>query len=463
VPEDQKPDQGRSLAARIWSSVFRGPVVPGSDRDRKWIVFNTLVLHLRPIRVPASTIRYSHTFGLGGMSLTLVALLMGTGALLMLAFEPSPGGAHGSILSLEGGVLFGRLVRSVHYWSANLVVVVVLLHLLRVFLTGAYRGPRQFNWIVGLSLLACVLTSNFTGYLLPWDQRSYWAVTIVTGMVEYVPVVGDWLQRVIRGGAEIGTSTIITFYTLHTTLVPVGLIVLMALHFWRVRKAGGVVRPDPPDEPGASRPDHVLFLPTLLVREVAVALTLVAVVLVLAIAFPATLGDPANPGMSPNPAKAPWYFMGFQELLLHFDPVFAVVVIPLVVAVALVMLPYLRYGTDLEGRWFLSDTGRRTAVAAAAVGLVAAPVWIVIDEYLVHSGDWLAGIPPVLSYGVLPGAILLGGVTVFYFFVKRRYGTADIESIQAVFILLAVVFAILTLTGVWFRGTGMTLTWPWNT
>jgi quinol-cytochrome oxidoreductase complex cytochrome b subunit len=459
MSERRDPDRDESLPARVWRSVFRGPVLPANDRERKWIVLNTLLFHLRPIRVPAATIRYTHTFGLGGMSLTLALLLMGTGALLMLAYEPSAESAHGSLRSLEGEVLFGRLIRSVHYWSANLIVVVALLHLTRVFLTGAFRGPRQFNWIVGLSLLACVLASSFTGYLLPWDQRSYWAVTIVTGMVDYLPAVGEWLQRVVLGGAEIGTPTIITFYALHTTLIPVSLVALMALHFWRVRKAGGVVRPGLPGEPGSRRPETVLFLPNLLVREVAVALTLIASVLVLAIAFPAALGEPANPGMSPNPAKAPWYFMGFQELLVHFDPVFAVVVIPLTVAAGLLALPYLRCEAPGEGNWFLSDTGRRTAIAAAILALAVTPAWILVDEFYVSRG---AAIPSALSHGVLPLAVVLGTLAGFTVFVKRRYRASASESIQAVFVLLAVAFAVLTLTGVWFRGTGMALAWPWN-
>jgi quinol-cytochrome oxidoreductase complex cytochrome b subunit len=365
-------------------------------------------------------------------------------------------------VSLEADVAFGRLVRSVHHWSADLIVLVVALHMLRVFLTGAFRGPRQFNWIVGLSLLACVVTSSFTGYLLPWDQRAYWAVTIVTSMVEYVPALGDWLQRVVRGGEEIGTPTLIAFYALHTTFVPVALVVLMALHFWRVRKAGGVVRPDSPGETDASRPEHVLFLPHLLVREVAVALTLVACVLLLAMFFPAALGAPANAGMSPNPAKAPWYFMGFQELLLHFDPVFAVVVIPLALAAALLALPYLRCETALGGRWFLSQTGRRTAAAAGLLGLLATPVWIVLGERAARAGPWLSGIPSIVSYGVLPFAALLAALAGFSFFLKRRYAAAPAEVTQAVFVLLAVSFAILTLTGVWFRGEGMALVWPWS-
>jgi hypothetical protein len=163
--------------------------------------------------------------------------------------------------------------------------------------------------------------------------------------------------------------------------------------------------------------------------------------------------------MSPNPAKAPWYFMGLQELLLHFDPVFAVVVIPLTAAAGLLVLPYLRCEAPGEGNWFLSDTGRRTAIAAAILALAVTPAWILVDEFYVSRG---AGIPSALSHGVLPLAVVLGTLAGFTVFVKRRVRASYSESIQAVFVLLAVAFAVLTLTGVWFRGTGMALAWPWN-
>jgi quinol-cytochrome oxidoreductase complex cytochrome b subunit len=163
------------LSGRIWRSVIRGPLYPRDDRDRKWIVVNNLLLHFRPIRLPERSVRYTHTFGLGGMSLVLFLLLAATGILLMFVYEPSPGLAYDSIVSLQRDVFFGKLVRNIHHWSANFLIAVVILHLLRVYLTGAYYAPRQFNWVLGLALLLCVLLSNFTGYLLPWDQLSYWA------------------------------------------------------------------------------------------------------------------------------------------------------------------------------------------------------------------------------------------------------------------------------------------------
>jgi hypothetical protein len=172
VKRDEKSEKRDGLLERIRRSIFRGPVVPTTDRERRWVVFNTLVLHFRPTQLPARTLPWTHTFGLGGMSLVLVLLLFATGMLMMFVYEPSPAGAYGSVAELTDEVAFGRLVRNTHHWSANLLVVIVLLHLLRVYLTVGYHAPRQFNWVVGIGLLLLVLIGNFTGYLLPWDQLS---------------------------------------------------------------------------------------------------------------------------------------------------------------------------------------------------------------------------------------------------------------------------------------------------
>ena len=219
---------------------------------------NSLILHTRPMRVPVKALRYTHTFGLGGMSLVLFLMLISTGLLMIFVYEPSPERAYESILYMQQEILFGRLIRSVHYWSANLLIAVAALHMLRVFLTGAFHAPRQSNWIIGLSLLVLILLSGFTGYLLPWDQISYWAITICTEMLGYMPGIGQTLQRVMIGGAEIGFATVINFYALHTIVVPLLLVGLMTWHFWRVRLAGGVVVPrDPEDDPNVAT-DYVL-------------------------------------------------------------------------------------------------------------------------------------------------------------------------------------------------------------
>lgn len=448
------------LARRIWRSIIRGPFFPRDDRERKWVVVNNLVLHLRPLRLPRQSLRYTHTFGLGGMSLVLFLVLATTGILLMFVYEPSPQGAYDSILMLQNRVVFGQMVRNVHHWSANFLILVAFLHLLRVYFTGGYRGPRQFNWVIGLALLFCIVVSNFTGYLQPWDQLSYWAITICIGMIGYIPWLGEWFQNVIRGGPEVGQSTLINFYTLHTTVIPVAFILLMAWHFWRVRKAHGVVVPRSPGEESETKPEYVLSLPNLLLREVVVALALVASVMLFSLFFDAPLGDAANPGMSPNPAKAPWYFLGIQELLLHFHPLFAVVVIPSLAMAAIILLPYLRYRDDTEGIWFMSRRGRRLSIFAALTALVVTPLLVMLDEYWLDLPAWLPSVPPSVSNGLLPTALIFAALVAFHTAMKRRLSASADEAMQASFVLLAVAFVVLTMTGVWFRGPGMALAWP---
>jgi len=442
--------------------VFRTSLRPESERERKRVVLDHLVLHLRPVRVPVRTLPFTHTFGLGGMSAVLVLTLILSGVLLMFAYEPTPDRAYGSILRLEQEIRFGGFVRGIHHWSANFLIIVVFLHTLRTFFTGAFHGVRQFNWVIGVALLLGVVAANFTGYLLPWDQLSYWAITIVTGMLGYVPLAGEWLQQLARAGTEIGASTLILFYTLHTTVLPVLLVALMAFHFWRVRKARGVVVPYAYGEEPEEKPATTLFVPDLLVREFSVALTLTAIVMVTALLFAAGLGAPANPGMSPNPAKAPWYFMGLQELLLHFHPLFAVVVLPLAGLVALVAIPYLNYGLEQEGPWFLSPRGRQTAAIAAGLALVVTVLWVLLDEFVFDFGNWVPAIPGVISEGLIPVTIGLLFLAVLLRWLRRSAGATKNEVVQAAFSALVTAFLVLTATGIWFRGAGMALVWPWN-
>ena len=453
-PDRQPRDDG--VLRRMWHSVFRGPIVPRTDRERRWVVFNTLVLHLRPTQLPLATMRFSHTFGLGGMSLVLVLLLFATGILMMFVYQPSPAAAYDSITTLRHDVAFGRLVRNAHHWSANLLVGLVLLHLLRVYLTGGYHGSRRFNWVIGIGLLLLVLVANFTGYLLPWDQLSYWAVTISTAMLGYVPAIGGWLQQLARGGAEISDATLIGFFTIHTSVVPALLIVVMAWHFWRVRKSHGVVVPRAEGETPDEKPETVLFLPHLLTREVAVACVLAALIVALAVILNAPLGAEANPGMSPNPAKAPWYFLGFQELLLHLHPVMAVVVIPAAALAFFSLLPYLSARDGIEGVWMMSAIGRRTGLAAVLVGVVATPVLIVADEVLTSPSAATTGLA-----GVVPVVVIAVVVAAFVIVLRRTLGAPREETVQAVVLLLLTALAVLTVTGVWFRGEGMALVWPW--
>ncbi len=435
------------------------PRLATAPPEKKPSGFGMLLLHMHPKTVPREALALDRTFGLGGMAVLLFLVLVSTGLLLLFAYDPSPERAYASIVGLEGRVPFGAFVRAVHHWAANGLILVAFLHLLRVFYTGAFRPPRAFNWVLGLVLLALVASSNFTGYLLPWDQLAYWAVTIGTGMLAYVPLVGEGLQGVLRGGGEVGAKTLSIFFVLHIAVLPILVLLLTAFHFWLVRKAGGVVLPAPPGGAPARR-TLVPVKPDLVVREGVTALVLLAVLLLLAALLPAPLQEQANPGMSPNPAKAPWYFMGAQELLVHLHPSFAVFVVPLLAVAFLVMLPYLRYDEPPSGEWFHSARGRRTAGWAALAALVLTPAYVVAGELFLHWPRLLTFLPPAASNGLVP-MLLWAAVAAGVFLGARKTGGATrTEAVQALFTFLLVAFLVLTATGIFFRGEGMHLAWP---
>ena len=430
-----------------------------TTRDTRPTGFSMLLLHLHPKMVPEEALAFRRTFGLGGAALVCFVLLACTGALLLFAYEPSPERAYESVRALVDGVPFGRFVRNLHHWAATAFLVISLAHLLRVFFAGALVPPRRANWLVGIGLLVAVVASNFTGYLLPWDQLAYWAVTIATGMLDYVPAIGSTLVRMARGGAEIGSRTLAQFFVLHVAILPLLLLTLMSFHFWLVRKAGGVVVPS---RGGAGAPQRQLVpvSPNLLVREGVAALAVLAAIALASAVLDAPLLAKANPGMSPNPAKAPWYFMGLQELLVHLHPAFAVVVVPLAALGALVALPYIAGRETPSGRYFHSAVGARAAALGTAAAVVLAPIAILADERLRLAPAWLPSLPAEIRLGVLPLLAAAGLLAALYLFARARMRASRLESMQAVAAFSFVSLLILTVVGALFRGPGMALVWP---
>jgi len=409
--------------------------------------------------VPVAALPLPRTFGLGGAAAVLFLLLAVTGALLLVVYEPSPERAYGTVVRLVDEVPFGALVRNVHHWAANGLVAITLLHLLRVFYRGGHLPPRRGNWFVGVALLLLVVACAFTGYLLPWDQLAFWAVTIATGMLEYVPLAGGALLRAARGGAEIGPATLARFFVLHVAILPIALLLLLAFHFWLVRKVGGVILPDGVGDRASPRGPLVPTSPHLTQREGAAALVVIATVLLLAPAWNAPLLAQANPGMSPNPAKAPWYFMGVQELLVHLHPSFGAVAVPVLALALLVGLPALAGADRPTGRWFGSARGARHALVAATVAILATATAVLANEPLRRARPWLPSLPPAVRQGLLPlaaAALVLAGVA----WLSRRRGGTRIESVQAAFTFALASFAVLTVVGVFFRGQGMALVLP---
>ena len=207
---------------------------------RQW---TNLLLHMRPVEVPERTLRFSLTWGLGGAATLLLLLLFGTGLLLKFAFEPVPEQAYESVLYLQSQIPFGRLIRNLHRWSGNLLLLAAFLHLLRVFYTGAIDTPRRGNWTIGIGLFALAVLANFTGYLLPWDQIAYWAITIGGNMASFAPLFNTPSQLLLLGGIEVGQNTLLRFYVLHVILMPLVAAIFLAVHFWRIRKDGGISGP----------------------------------------------------------------------------------------------------------------------------------------------------------------------------------------------------------------------------
>jgi quinol-cytochrome oxidoreductase complex cytochrome b subunit len=226
----------------LWRSLFRQPY-PSTSRTRALAVMNNVFLHLHPVRVKKHAVRYTYTFCLGGISFFLFLALTVTGVYLMFFYVPSISRAFQDIQTIENSVAFGSLIRNMHRWAAHLMVLTVFLHMIRVFYHGAYKPPREFNWAIGVLLLFSTLWLSFTGYLLPWDQIAFWAITVGTQMATYAPLFSTQSGFLLLGGIEVGQSTLIRFYVMHVIAFPLVAAILMVVHFWRIRKDGGISGP----------------------------------------------------------------------------------------------------------------------------------------------------------------------------------------------------------------------------
>lgn len=426
------------------------------------MVVDNLVLHLHPTKVPVRTLSWTYTWGLGGLSALLLMLLVITGVFLQMNYTPSPSQAYYDILALRANTWYGDLLRNLHHWSANLLVVAVVLHLLRVFFTGGHRSPRATNWIVGVVMLLLLLAANFTGYLLPWDQLAFWAITVGSSILTYIPLIGEFLSRLLLGGPEVGAETLLNFYALHISLIPISIVMLMSLHFWRVRKDGGLTMPRRVNEEGAPKVERVTTIPYLVRRELVFAVVWLAIIFAWAMLVPAPLEGIANPEISPNPAKAPWYFLGIQELLLHFHPFVGAILIPGMALAALVTLPLFDLSVESTGIYFRSWRGRALSLFAVGMALLLVPAWILADEFLFDWIAWLPGWPSLVTTGVIPLALVLLGLLGLDKFNHKVFHANREERILFVFTFLLVALVILTIVGIFFRGAGMSLVWPWQ-
>ncbi|MBI4903719.1 MAG: cytochrome b N-terminal domain-containing protein [Acidobacteria bacterium] len=376
----------KDLPQNIWTSVFRHSL-PSSELGQAQTSFTNFFLHIHPVKVNRHTLKAGYTLGLGLMSFFLFLILTVSGVLLMFYYVPSTTQAYDRMLDLRGSVAFGTFLRNMHRWGAHGIVAIVFLHMCRVFLTGSYKKPREFNWIIGVLLLLLTLFSSFTGYLLPWDQLAFWAITVGTAIAGYAPLLGEKIKFLLLGDNTVGQEALLRFYVLHVVVLPMVMTLLIAIHFWRIRKDGGLSRPPEADvTPGAERlsvqvvstpqgkqafgfmglvrgpftkvgnvPENTVFSwPNLLVAELFVFILTVAVILVISLLFHAPLEEPVNAMHPPNPAKAPWYFLGLQELV-SYSAFWGGVGIPGLEVLILMLVPYLDRGSGGIGKWFAKE------------------------------------------------------------------------------------------------------------
>ena len=304
--------------------------------------------HLHPPTLPAREARFRYTFGLGGVSIGLFIILGITGALELFYYIPSLEQANSSLQLINLFVPYGQFVRSLHYWSAQALVVTSVLHMLRVVLTGAYKQPRSFNWLLGLSLLVLVLLFDFTGYALRWDEDIAWALMVATNLLKTIPGIGPGLYGLVVGGVEIGRATIVRFYGWHVFGLSIPALFFVGWHVFRVRRDGGISRltSRPKGSPTISRVELVQ-------REVAGALVAAILLLIITLLFPPHLGASANFENLPAEAVAPWLFIWVQQLLRLGPPFQMGVLIPVVLLVILALLPYsLDRNPEGVARWF---------------------------------------------------------------------------------------------------------------
>ena len=323
-----------------------------------------LVAALLHVRIPAE----ARTFYFGGSALFLFGIQVATGTLLALYYKPTPAAAYDSVLSIMSDVSFGWLIRSVHHWAANLMILLVVLHLLRVVSQAAYKYPRELTWVFGIGLFGITMVFGFTGYLLPWDQRAYWATVVGTEIAGFVPVIGEQLLVLLRGGIDVTEATLSRFFGLHVLVLPLALAGLLAVHLTLVHQLG-LANPKRPDPRGREPEGRTTpFFPNYILDELIAWYVLLALLVVLASLFPAGLDDKANALETPVGTKPEWYFLAVYEFL-KLVPRLVGIMVPIVGLGLLAALPFLDRKPEVLARRRKMAVGVATLVLGGAVAL----------------------------------------------------------------------------------------------
>lgn len=365
------------ISAGEFRKMLRGDP-PGRPNPRLKPHSEGFLLHIKPTYYHESVTRFNHTFRLGLLSTYLFFIELITGLLLMIWYAPSPERAYVDMIRLLSNVPFGQFLRDLHRLGAEAMVAIVTAHMVRTYLTGSYKAPRQFTWFTGVILLVVTLFLSFSGYLLPWDQLAFWAVTIGTSMAEAVPpaVVGETVNLLARGAPDIGANGLLRFYLLHVIFLPLILILFFFVHYYKVVHFG-ISLPADEEEVGEDTANRVpadkrvYYLPDVAVDELSF-LTAFTTLSILATVFffQAPLEHIANPQVTPLHTVAPWYFYWLQGMLKIADKFIAGVLVPGVLLVLLATIPYLDFNPSRRGK------DRRVAIVS---GIVAGSMMIVLS------------------------------------------------------------------------------------
>ncbi|MCK6473604.1 MAG: cytochrome b N-terminal domain-containing protein [Planctomycetes bacterium] len=500
----------RELPQTVRYSLIRHGT-PSSDRARSQAVFSNFFLHIQATRVHKHTLKFATTLGLGIIAMAMFLILCISGVLLMVYYKPATDQAYDSLKDIIFVVPTGRMMRNIHRWAAHGMVLVVLLHMARVFFTGSYKGPRQFNWALGMVLLILTLALSFTGYLLPWDQLAYWAITIGANIAQSPREITDALgiteqfdpggmqKTLLLGASSVGQEALIRFYVLHVAVLPVALLLALGVHFWRIRKDGGLARPDDVNEKlGADRREHgreifpalqqadakptrtyglmamvrgkspavdrgpehtVPAWPNLFYAEMAVAMFSTAVIVALAYFLDAPLKERANPSVPENPAKAPWYFLGLQEMV-SYSAFMGGVGIPSIVVIGLGLIPYL----DREERpndvgvWFGGPEGRKVCLLSLLFSVLSC---VAILAFTVKYGwlrNWIPSISQLWITAFNPGTLFVGLYAAWSLLILKRTNSTRMAAL-ALFTCFIVSFFILTYFATFLRGPNWDFYW----
>jgi quinol-cytochrome oxidoreductase complex cytochrome b subunit len=334
---------------------------------------NALAAALLHVPIPVG----ARTFYLGGITMFLFGVQVVTGTLLALYYKPTPDTAYDSVIFITSDVTFGWLIRSMHHWAANLMIVCLALHVIRIFFQAAYKYPRELTWLVGTGLLFATIGFGFTGYLLPWDQRAFWATIVGTEIAGSVPIIGEPLLLLLRGGPDVTDATLSRFFGMHVLVLPLILGAFLALHLTLVHQQGlaDPARPDPrPDQPlpeGYADRKLIPFFPNYILDEVIAWFAVLALLVVLASVFPAGLEEKANPLETPAHVKPEWYFLAVYELLKHV-PRIAGIVLPGVAIAILAVWPLIDRNPEVRAR--KRPLAILLAIAALAI-MIGLTIW----------------------------------------------------------------------------------------